>query len=79
MSRISIELPGDLQAFIDSRVQSGRYADAGEYVVALLQAARSERVEIEAALVEGLNDPPAEEWTGEEFEGLKQRLLRRHR
>lgn len=79
MPTISLELPDDLQEFVEAKVQHGQFADAGQYIVALVDAARSKRTEMEAALIEGLRSGPAEEWTSEEWALMKQRLIERRR
>ena len=78
MSTIPVELPDDLQRFVHSKVQSGHFASANDYIVALVDAARSKRTEIEAALIEGLRSGPAEEWTGQEWAAIKHRVVQRH-
>ncbi len=66
MSTIPLDLPDDLQQFIEAKVQRGQFANANEYIVALVDVARHKRSEIEAALIEGLQSGPAEEWTSQE-------------
>ncbi len=78
MTAIPVELPEDLQEFVEATVQRGQFANANEYIVALVAAARSQRSEIEAALVEGLRSGPAEEWTSQEWADIKQRVIERH-
>jgi antitoxin ParD1/3/4 len=78
MSTIPLELPDDLRQFVEAKVQSGQFASANEYIVALVDAARSKRSEIEAALLEGLQSGPAEEWTNQEWADIKQRVIQRH-
>ena len=78
MTTIPVKLPEDLQEFVDATVQRGRFANANEYIVALVDAARSKRTEIEAALIEGLQSGPAEEWTSQEWADIKQRVIERH-
>ncbi len=79
MSSVPIDLPTDLLEFVESKVQRGEYASISEYVVALVDAARNQRSEIEAALLEGLESGPPEEWTGQDWQDLKQRVTERHR
>lgn len=75
MSTIPVDLPDELQEFVDAAVQRGEFASAGEYIVALVDAARSKRSEIEVALMEGLRSGPAEEWTAQEWSDIRQRVL----
>ena len=78
MSTIPVELPEDLQRFVEANVQRGRFASANEYIVALVDAARSRRSEIETALMEGLESGPAHEWTSQDWADIKQRVIERH-
>jgi antitoxin ParD1/3/4 len=78
MATISLELPGELQTFVDARIQTGQYGSANEYIVALVDAARRSRSAIEAALVDGLESGPAEEWTSQEWLEIRQRVIARH-
>jgi antitoxin ParD1/3/4 len=78
MATIPLELPDDLRQFVEAKVQRGQFASANEYIVALVDAARKKRSEIEAALLEGLRSGPAEEWTSEEWAEIKHRVVQRH-
>jgi len=78
MSTIPVELPQDLQQFVESKVNQGPFSNASEYIVALVNSAKTGRSEIEAALIEGLESGPAEEWTGQEWDDIRQRVIQRH-
>jgi len=78
MSTIPVELPDELNKFVEAKVQRGEFASANEYIVALIDAARSKRSEIEVALLEGLQSGPAEEWTSQEWADVRQRVIERH-
>ncbi len=78
MSTIPVELPDELHRFIEAKVQRGQFTSANEYIVALVDAARRKRSEIEAALIEGLDSGAAEEWTSQEWADIRQRVIRRH-
>lgn len=78
MSTIPVELPDELHEFVDLRVRWGQFSSANDYIVALIDAARSKRSEIEAALIEGLDSGPAEEWTSQEWADIRQRVIDRH-
>ncbi|MCE9556210.1 MAG: hypothetical protein K8T91_22915 [Planctomycetes bacterium] len=77
MTSIPVDLPADLQEFVQAMVSRGQFASANEYIVALVDAARNKRSEIEAALMEGLQSGPAEEWTRQEWADIKQRIIQR--
>ena len=78
VSTIPVELPDELRHFVDAKVRRGQFASANDYIVALVDAARSKRSEIEAALIEGLRSGPAVEWTSQEWTEMKQRVIARH-
>jgi putative addiction module CopG family antidote len=78
MPIISVELPEELQEFVDASVERGRFADASEYIVALVDAAHRKRSDLEAALLEGLSSGPADEWTSQEWSDMRQRVIQRH-
>ena len=48
MSTIPVELPDELQQFVESKVGRGQFESANEFIVALVDAARSKRSDIEA-------------------------------
>jgi len=78
MPAIPVELPDDLQEFVEASVQRGRFANANDYIVALVDAARRKRSDIEAALIEGLESGPPEEWASQEWAEMKQRVIARN-
>jgi antitoxin ParD1/3/4 len=78
MLTIPVELPDDLQRFVEAKVGRGNFANANEYIVALVDAARRKRSEIESALIEGLQSGPTEEWTSQEWTDMKKRVIERH-
>ena len=59
---MEVTLTGDLEAFIQEKVRSGRYTDASDVVRdalrALEQREEFESPELEAAMLEGLNGVP---------------------
>ena len=62
---------------LEATARIGQFASANEYIVALVDAARRKRSEIEAALLEGLQSGLAEEWTSQEWSEIKQRVIQR--
>jgi putative addiction module CopG family antidote len=77
MSTIPLELPAELQTFVDARAQAGHYGSASEYIVALVDAARRSQSSLEAALLDGLSSGPAEEWTSDEWAEIRNRVMAR--
>jgi len=78
MASIPLELPGDLQTFVDAQVRTGQFNNANDYTVALVVAARQSRSSIETALLEGLHSGPAEEWMSREWAEIRERVTQRH-
>ena len=78
MSTIRVDLPDELREFVETKVQRGEFASANDYIVALIDAARKRKSEIEVALLEGLESGPAEEWTSDEWADIKKRVIERH-
>ena len=78
MSTIPVDLPDELREFVETKVQRGEFASANDYIVALIDAARKRKSEIEVALLEGLESGPAEEWTSDEWADIKKRVIERH-
>lgn len=77
MPEIPVQLPDDLRQFVEAKVRQGGFASANDYIVALVDAARNKRSEIEAALLDGLQSGPAEDWKSEEWADIKQRVIER--
>ena len=75
MSTIPVELPEHLCEFIETKIQRGEFASVSDYIVALVDAARRQKSEIEAALLEGLESGPAEEWTHKQWGEMKRRVI----
>lgn len=78
VATIPVELPEDLCRFVEAKVSRGPFANAGEYIVALVDAARREVAHLEAALIEGLESGPAEPWTADEWAAIRRRVVERH-
>ena len=78
MSTIGVDLPAELLDFVELQVRRGEFASASEYIIALVNAARQQRSEIETALLEGLESGPPEEWTSQDWADIKQRVIERH-
>ncbi len=74
MSTITVDLPDDLRSYVEENAKNCGYANAGEYIVALVAAASEKRSEIELALVTGVSSGPADRWTGKEWQTIKDRV-----
>ena len=75
MSSIPVDLPDELMQFVDQGAKSGGFTDPSEFIVALVAAANEKQGEIEQALVAGINSGPAEPWTDEEWQAIKERVV----
>ena len=53
MATFHVDLPGDLQQFVNGRVTSGCYRTPGEYIIALVELARRGENALEAQLLAG--------------------------
>ena len=75
MSNIPVELPDDLMQFVDQGTEKGGFANPSEFIVALVAAANERHREIEQALMTGISSGPAEPWTDEEWQAIKERVV----
>ena len=78
MSTISVDLPPDLMEFVAAKVDAGQYRSVGDYLVALIDAARQKRSSIETALLEGIESGPPLEWTQEQWQEIRDRVTESH-
>lgn len=77
MSVISVDLPDHLKSYVDENAKRGGFASASDYIVALVAAASEKQSEIEQALLAGINSGPADEWTNQEWQSVKDRVAAR--
>ena len=75
-SALTLSLPEDLDEFVSRRVREEGYADAGEYLRALIRADRRRAVEerIERLVEEGLGSGPAETMTDADWAAMHHAL-----
>lgn len=78
MATIHVNLPGDLQQFVEGRVTAGSFGSESEYIVALLESAKRGQSALEAQLLEGLASGEAEPWTESDFQSMRNRLKQQH-
>ncbi|MFM2410717.1 MAG: hypothetical protein RL481_1545 [Pseudomonadota bacterium] len=76
MDDIRLNLPEIDRAFVDAQVAEGDYADAAEYVAALVHAEAKAKAQekLEALLLEGLESGDPVPWTDENWDALKRRI-----
>ncbi len=74
MSTIHVNLPDDLHAYVEEKAKQGGFADAGEFIAALVAATSERRLDLELALIEGLESGSAEPWTNDDWKDLKRRV-----
>jgi antitoxin ParD1/3/4 len=74
---MKISLPESLTAFVEQQVASGKYADAEQYLRALIEADQKQqaREHLEALIQEGLDSGPATEMTARDWEHIRQEGL----
>jgi len=75
MFSIPVDLPDHLMQFVDQGAKDGGFANPSEYIVALVAAANAKQGEIEQALMAGISSGPAEPWTDEEWQSIKERVV----
>ena len=75
MSTIPVELPDHLVSFVDQNAELAGFANAIEYIVALVTAASEKQGEIDKALMAGLASGSAELWTDDEWQAIKSRVV----
>ena len=75
MSNIPVDLPDDLMQFVAQGTKEGGFANPSEFIVALVAAANEKQGEIEQALMAGISSGPAEPWTDEEWQAIKERVV----
>jgi putative addiction module CopG family antidote len=75
-SALSLSLPDELDEFVSRRVREEAYADAGEYLRALIRADRRRAVEekLERLVEEALESGPPETMTEADWAGLHHAL-----
>jgi antitoxin ParD1/3/4 len=78
---MTISLPESLKAFVEQQVASGKYANAEQYLEALVEADQKQRARehIEALMQEGLDSGPATEMTAHDWEHIRSEGLARVR
>lgn len=76
MSTLNISLPEPMKAFIESQVKSGQYSSASDYIRDLIRydQRRLAEAEVEAKLLEALDNGNYQEVTPEFFNRLRARL-----
>ena len=61
--------------FVNQGTKNGGFTNPSEFIVALVAAANEKQGEIEQALMAGINSGPAEPWTDEEWQTIKERVV----
>ena len=78
MTSMNISLPEPMKIFVEEQVNKGGYSTASEYLRELIREAqrRTERQELEARLLAGLQSPTGE-MTADDWTALRERILSR--
>jgi antitoxin ParD1/3/4 len=81
---MNVSVPAPMKEFVDSKVSSGMYGSASEFVREAIrekmekeQRLHAARQELDAKLLEGMNDGPAVPYSDELFREKKEALIRR--
>ena len=78
MTSMNISLPEPLKRFVEQQVSKGGYSTVSEYLRELIREAqrRSDRQELEAKLLAGLQSPTCE-MSADDWSALRERILTR--
>ncbi|HSR07772.1 MAG TPA: type II toxin-antitoxin system ParD family antitoxin [Bryobacteraceae bacterium] len=78
---MKISLPESLEAFVEQQVASGKYANAEQYLGALIEADRKQRARerIGGLIQEGLDSGPATDMNAQDWEHIRREGLARIR
>lgn len=68
MADVNLNLPDELQQFVDGQVEAGQFEGASEYIEALISRAKEGKDKLESLLIEGLDSGEpipldADEWS----------------
>ncbi len=75
---MKLSLPESLKAFVEQQIASGKYANAEQYLEALIEADQ-QREHLEALIQEGLDSGPATEMTAQNWEHIREEGIARLR
>ena len=80
MARIDLVLPDPLKDFVDAEATRAGYANAAQYVEAVLDALwrKTAKARLESELIRRIEGPPAIEISDQFWDDLKARVHRRH-
>ena len=78
---MELSLPESLKAFVEQQVATGKYANAEQYLGALIEADQQQKAkaQIEALIQEGLDSGPATEMTTQDWEQIRHEGIARVR
>ena len=77
MAILTLPLPDELKSFLDKEADMRGHADAGDYVLALIEKER-QRQELRALVQEGLDSPHGRMADDAYLDGLRDRVQQRH-
>lgn len=75
MTTVPVELPEHLVTYVDQHAKQAGYRSAGEYIAALVAAASERQTGIQQALLAGIASGPAEPWTDDEWQAIRERVV----
>lgn len=69
MGTVNLDLPEELQQFVNSQVELGEFECASQYIEALIERAKQGKDRLESLLIDGLDSGEpitldAEQWSG---------------
>lgn len=75
MASMNISLPDEMKNWVEENIQTGRYANASDYVRDLIRDDHRKLNELRAALIEGENSGSSSELDFEAFLATKKKSL----
>ena len=77
MSSVQVNLPQDLQSFINGQVELGNYDGVSSYITALVSRAKEGNDQLELLLLEGLESGDAIPLDKREWQKIRQEVVER--
>jgi len=75
MASMNISLPDEMKTWVEENIQTGRYANASDYMRDLIRSDYDRLQELRAALIEGENSGPSSSFDIDAFIASKKKSL----
>lgn len=78
MASVNLNLPDDLQQFVDGQVAAGDFDGASSYIETLIARAKKGKEKLEALLIEGLDSGEPVALDADEWSRIRAEVTERH-